>query len=161
MSDFDPQKTARLYDVLRKQIEHEDDLISARVNWFVASQSFLFSAYAIVLSNLGPAKSLAITSQQHLLVLMIPTLAAVICILAWMTVLAGEIAISFLRKSFDPLKTAAEQASLPPVQGILRTQVLGMFPPHAAAGGLLRRVDADADPWIAVWVASLILGIEA
>ena len=102
MSDFDPQKTARLYDVLRKQIEHEDNLISARVNWFVASQSFLFSAYAIILSNLGPGRSLAISSQQHLLVLMIPTLAAVICILAWMTVLAGESPSASCAKHSNP-----------------------------------------------------------
>ena len=36
------------YKLIRGQIEHEDNLIGTRLNWFMASQSFLFSAYAIV-----------------------------------------------------------------------------------------------------------------
>lgn len=148
MSEFDLEQTNRLYDVLRKQIEHEDDLIGQRVNWFVASQSFLFTAYAIVLSNLGPGKAPAITRQQHLLVLMIPTLAGVMFILAWITVLAGEIAIRCLRRSFEPLADTARAANLPPVQGIRRTQILGMFPPL-----LLPAV------FFAVWMLMLIHGV--
>jgi hypothetical protein len=148
VSDFDLEQTNRLYDVLRKQIEHEDDLIGQRVNWFVASQSFLFSAYAIILSNLSASAGGGIGSQKHLLVLMIPTLAGVMCILAWVTVLAGEIAIRCLRRSFEPFNAAAHAAKLPPVQGIRRTQVLGMSPPL-----LLPAV------FFAVWMLMLFHGV--
>jgi hypothetical protein len=129
MSDFSQDQFNRLYDALRDQVKHEDDLIGQRINWFVASQSFLFSAYAIVLSNIGNGKTQAVADQQHLLVLMIPVLANVLCILAWITVFAGEMAITHLRKSFEPLCETAADAGLPPVQGVRRTQVLGMLPP--------------------------------
>jgi hypothetical protein len=129
MSDFSQDQFNRLYDALRDQVKHEDDLIGQRINWFVASQSFLFSAYAIVLSNIGNGKTQAVADQQHLLVLMIPVLANVLCMLAWITVYAGEVAITRLRKQFDPLCHAANAAGLPPIQGVRRTQVLGMLPP--------------------------------
>ena len=35
------------YQIIRSQIEHEDNLINQRLSWFVAAQAFLFSAYAI------------------------------------------------------------------------------------------------------------------
>jgi hypothetical protein len=129
MSDYSVEEFNRLYDALRDQVKHEDDLIGQRINWFVASQSFLFSAYAIVLSNIGYGKTKPVTDQQHLLVLMIPVLANVLCMLAWITVYAGEVAITRLRKQFDPLCHAANAAGLPPIQGVRRTQVLGMLPP--------------------------------
>jgi hypothetical protein len=129
MSDYSQEEFNRLYDALRDQIKHEDDLISQRVNWFMASQSFLFSAYAIVLSGLSKQNDHEVASQKHLLVLMIPVLAAIVCVLAWVTVLAGELAIGCLRKSFEPLTQTAHAAGLPPIQGVRRNQKLGMTPP--------------------------------
>ena len=32
------------YQIIRSQIEHEDNLINQRLSWFVAAQAFLFSA---------------------------------------------------------------------------------------------------------------------
>jgi glycerol-3-phosphate dehydrogenase len=46
------------YRILRSQIEHEDNLISQRLNWFVSAQAFLFTANAIVL-NSSPTPSFA------------------------------------------------------------------------------------------------------
>jgi hypothetical protein len=129
MRDYTQEEFNRLYDALRDQVKHEDDLIGQRINWFVASQSFLFSAYAIVLSNLGNGKTQPVAAQQHLLVLMIPITAIIMCVLAWITVYAGEVAITRLRKEFEPLCHVAIAAGLPPVQGVRRTQVLGMLPP--------------------------------
>jgi hypothetical protein len=40
----------QVYDAYRRQIEHEDTLISERVGWFIASEAFLFAAYAVVLT---------------------------------------------------------------------------------------------------------------
>jgi hypothetical protein len=148
MSDYSVEEFNRLYDALRDQVKHEDDLIGQRINWFVASQSFLFSAYAIVLSNLGSGKTKPVADQQHLLVLMIPVLANVLCLLAWITVYAGEVAITRLRKTFEPLCHAANAAGLPPVQGVRRTQVLGMVPPL-----LLPMV------FFAVWTLMLVHGL--
>ena len=38
------------YQLFRSRIEHEDTLILQRLSWLMASQSFLFTAYAIVTS---------------------------------------------------------------------------------------------------------------
>jgi hypothetical protein len=43
-----------LYHLVRSQIEHEDNLVSARLSWLLASQSCVFTAYAITLN--GPVK---------------------------------------------------------------------------------------------------------
>ena len=46
-------------DAVRRQIEHEDVLIVNRLSWLIASQSFLFTAYAIMLN--GPV----LTRNEH------------------------------------------------------------------------------------------------
>lgn len=38
---------AELYQVLRNEVKHEDDLIGQRVSWFTASQAFLLVSLAI------------------------------------------------------------------------------------------------------------------
>ena len=45
--DDDPVPAAELYQVLRAEVKHEDDLIGQRVNWFTASQAFLLVSLAI------------------------------------------------------------------------------------------------------------------
>ena len=38
-------------DAVRSQIEYEDNLVANRLSWLIASQSFLFTGYAIVLNR--------------------------------------------------------------------------------------------------------------
>jgi|ERR1051326_4678969 hypothetical protein len=45
--DSRPVPAAELYQVLRNEVKHEDDLIGQRVNWFTASQAFLLVSLAI------------------------------------------------------------------------------------------------------------------
>lgn len=45
--DDEPVPAAELYQVLRAEVKHEDDLIGQRVNWFTASQAFLLVSLAI------------------------------------------------------------------------------------------------------------------
>jgi hypothetical protein len=42
---------ASLYELLRKQVEHEDNLINHRLNWLLLSQGFLFVAYGTILTS--------------------------------------------------------------------------------------------------------------
>lgn len=42
-----PVPAAELFQVLRTEVKHEDDLIGQRVNWFTASQAFLLVSLAI------------------------------------------------------------------------------------------------------------------
>src|ERR1700677_351087 len=56
--------TCDYYDQVRHQIEHEDDLITQRISWLMASQSFLFSAYAIVLNGLKSGEKTPLESVK-------------------------------------------------------------------------------------------------
>ena len=47
-----PLTPLEYYNLIRERIEHEDNLIVQRLTWLVGSQSFLFTAYAIVSNGL-------------------------------------------------------------------------------------------------------------
>ena len=40
-----------IYDALAHQIEREDNLVSNRVNWFLAFQGFLYAATGTIISS--------------------------------------------------------------------------------------------------------------
>ncbi len=67
---------AEYYGMVRGQIEFESGLIAQRFNWFVASQSFFFTAFAITLNGIAsPAATAAIADQQRLVNHLIPVVA--------------------------------------------------------------------------------------
>src|SRR5262249_1886836 len=85
------------YRLVRGQIEFEDNLITQRLSWFVAAQSFLFTAYAITL-NAGPQPASAIFRQQQLLAYrLIPVVAIASGVLIYVTILGGFLAQKKLR----------------------------------------------------------------
>ncbi|MDB5334109.1 MAG: hypothetical protein JWP03_5260 [Phycisphaerales bacterium] len=138
---------ADYYRLIRSQIEHEDNLISQRLSWFVASQSFLFTAYAIVVSNIQPGKLAWVTGQQHLLLDVIPIVSILTCVLVYATIVAGVIAIVHLRRLYRTHADVSARAGFPPVQGHRRTQIFGQIGPL-----LLPLV------FLAVWLALVIQG---
>src|ERR1700678_4453073 len=127
-----PHSVEDLYKVYREQIEHEDNLNTQRLNWFLSSQAFLFSAYAIVLSGLAPtvpARSAANHGQMRLLLLAIPILAIIASFLILMTIAAGAIAMNHLRERFAPYESMAAELQLPPIQGRAMTRFMGLSGP--------------------------------
>src|SRR5262245_15011592 len=77
------------YRLLRGQIEHEDALLSQRLNWFIMSQSFLFTAYAILpTSQAGP-----VAEGSLALAVLIPTVALCTSVLIDLSILAGILTI--------------------------------------------------------------------
>lgn len=88
------------YKIVRGQIEHEDNLISQRLSWLLASQAFLFTAYAITLN--GPVQLHSQTYERHvgLLILMLPIIGIATAVLIWVAILAGLSAMQSLRKDF-------------------------------------------------------------
>src|SRR6266446_4154331 len=81
------------YNVVRTRIEHEDNLIVQRLSWLVASQSFLFTAYAIVTNGLAsqpPQPScIHFSDQLQLLFQLIPIVGTLTCVLIYVSVLAA------------------------------------------------------------------------
>lgn len=114
------------YSLIRSQIEHEDNLIGQRLSWFVASQSFFFTAYAIVVSNFR--LGVAAHHQQILLYHIIPLAGAVTCTLLYCTTLGGHFAIRNLSRIYEQ-KSEGRPGGLPPVHGMRRTQFLGEAAP--------------------------------
>jgi hypothetical protein len=118
-------------DAVRRQIEHEDMLIVNRLSWLVASQSFLFTGYAILLN--GPTQLRSVTFESHgtLLMKIIPVLAISTCVLIYLGICGGIGVMADLRRDLARHHGALGDLR-PPVQGTSPTLFLG----HCAPLGL-------------------------
>jgi hypothetical protein len=117
------------YRLVRGQIEFEDNLITQRLSWFVAAQSFLFTAYAITM-NAGPkGASQEFQYQQVLLFHLIPVVAIGSCVLIYATIVGGFLAQRNLRAYLAKKIPTERLAPFPMVQGALLTRMLGKAAP--------------------------------
>ena len=87
---------ADLYDRLRSQIQHEDNVINIRVVWQLLGQSFFFSTYAAVLNSKGEAKNVLFQQQQELLLWAVPIAALIAGLLASMSIFSSLYTIEHL-----------------------------------------------------------------
>ena len=94
----------RVYDVLRARLEHEDGLIVHRLSWLMASQSFLFTAYAIALN--GPP------AAARLLDLM-PLVGILSATLVFGGILAALKAMRWIGATFEERGVTATALGLP------------------------------------------------
>ena len=117
------------YQIIRSQIEHEDNLINQRLSWFVASQAFLFSAYAILLNAPSQVRLQNFATQQEILFSLIPLVAIGASILTYITVIAAMLATANLRRLLKTHMNEKDSALLPPVQGYRQTLLLGQASP--------------------------------
>lgn len=127
----EPLPAVDYYRIVRGQIEHEDNLIGLRLNWFLASQSFLFTAYAIVLSNLhGGGLPAGGPEDSRLLVLRaLPAIAIISAALILFTVIDGLLAMNNLRRLLRAYLPDADARGFPPIQGANYTRILGAIAP--------------------------------
>ena len=79
-----------LYEVIRSEIKHEDDLIGQRLSWFTASQAFLLTALAIA----HQGKSALPTPANNHLFPLVPIVALCSSVLIVFGVIAGIAALS-------------------------------------------------------------------
>ena len=136
------------YKLIRGQIEHEDNLIGTRLNWFTASQSFLFSAYAIVTSSLTGKNAQWVNEQQRLLFSIIPIIAIFVCILIFVSCTGAILAMRRLRHLYADHVEHVSDRGLPPVQGFAPNFFLGQSTPLLLPPG-----------FIAVWMILLVHGM--
>jgi len=100
-----PEKISPLerYQLFRSRIEHEDNLIIQRLSWLMASQSFLFTAYAIVTNGLtNPPAPGADVFVSHLTTLsrIVPIVALLNSLLIFISILAALKGIRELRNEY-------------------------------------------------------------
>jgi hypothetical protein len=138
------------YNVVRARIEHEDNLIVQRLSWLVASQSFFFTAYAIVTNGLATQPQ-SIRShfmeQLELLFRLIPIVAALTCILIYISILAAVVSMNRLRNSYHS-RFAEDEKGMPPIMTRPPIRLFG----HSAAV-LLPLI------FIAVWLVLWLHGL--
>jgi hypothetical protein len=104
------------YRTVRAQIEHEDNLVSQRLSWLLASQSFLFTAYAITLNGPLQLHYQRFESHVRLLLLLLPLVGIISAGLIWASILAGMAAMRRLSFHFKEYVGGALPAELPPIQ---------------------------------------------
>jgi hypothetical protein len=121
-----PLSPIERYQLARAHIEHEDNLVTQRLNWLIASQSFLFTAYAITTNT---PDSLRGDMRHRLLLALIPLIAICTAVLVFLTVMGGFFAMRDLHAWLRPYEASSQAAGLPPVQGRAITRTLGMTAP--------------------------------
>ncbi len=128
----EPLPITDYYRLIRGQIEHEDNLMVGRLNWFITSQSFLFSAYAIDVTSLKsgvPFNASDMSDARILLRMVIPLIAIIASILIFFSIWAGVWAMHNLRRLYRQHMDKAAHFDLPPVQGFRSTQGIGLAAP--------------------------------
>ncbi len=115
-------------DTIRRQLEHEDGLTVNRLSWLVASQSFLFTAYAIVLNGLPLAHDRFVAVRQGELLRIVPELGVATSGLIYLGVLAGLWVTTALRRALREPRHRMVTAR-PPLPGNAATHALGLAAP--------------------------------
>lgn len=90
-----------------RQLEHEDVLMVNRLSWLVASQSFLFTAYAIVLNQSSAAGTPVTAMRRGQLMQIVPELGLATCGLIYLGVVAGIYVTVSLRREVKQQLTGA------------------------------------------------------
>ena len=87
------------YDVLREQLQHEDNLITQRLSWLMGSQAFLFTAYAIVLNSPERPKNFLVGSLQDYFLGTLPVVSLLCAALIYVSIIAGVLAMLNIYRS--------------------------------------------------------------
>ena len=114
------------YTHLRGRIEHEDSLIVSRLTWLMASESFLFTAYAIVVNGVPTA-----LSGHTRLIPLIAVVGIVSSALIFVGIVAAIRGIAWLR---DQLRTRIPDVAalgLPPIHAPQSIVLAGLLAPVA------------------------------
>ena len=117
------------YQIFRNRIEHEDNLIMQRLSWLMASQSFLFTAYAIVTNGMTTVPGTGgnvFVNHLSTLARIIPIVALLNSLLILISILAALKAIRELR---DGYRKQPEILGVIPLQTSRTARTLGLSAP--------------------------------
>ena len=119
-----PLGDLEFYRMIRARLEHEDGLVVNRLSWLVASQSFLFTAYAIVLN--GPQAS---AGHPPALLRVVPIVGIASVGLIYAGLLAAIRAMSWLRASLRARVPDESRLGLPSIHAPAIIRALGLAAP--------------------------------
>jgi hypothetical protein len=96
-----PTSSAELYRLIRERIDYEENLLNQRLTWLILSESFLVSAYAVMLNSPPEPKSPMYGELQSSLIWLLPSVALILSIIVYVSVISALYHIAELRKSFE------------------------------------------------------------
>lgn len=117
------------YRILREQLQHEDGLTTQRLSWLMASQAFLFTAYAIAVNGPERAKNALIGARQDLLLGIIPAVGLLSTVLIYIGLIAGIMAMFSIQRLARGLFDGGEASQFPPLQRGTLTRCMGLAAP--------------------------------
>ncbi len=127
---MEPLSPIECYQILRGQVEHEDSLTTQRLSWLLAAQSFLFTAYAIVLNGPSELTNRFVAEQRGWLLTAIPALGLSSAALIYVSILAGVAALFSLRRQARAVCGSTwEGGSYPALQRPLLIRLAGLASP--------------------------------
>jgi hypothetical protein len=124
-----PTSSAELYRIIRERIDYEENLLNQRVIWLIFSQSFLVSAYAIMLNSPPEPKSPMYGDLQSCLVWLLPSLALIVSIIIYISVISALYHIAELSKSFETYPKDDTIERFPAMNDTSFIRRLGGLPP--------------------------------
>jgi heme/copper-type cytochrome/quinol oxidase subunit 2 len=115
-------------EAIRHRIEHEDNLLNQRLSWLVGSQSFLVTAFAILLNGVQQeAQMTPFAHARHLLIALLPWVSLACITLLWLTVAGAVWSMMRLRAA----AAAVTGPTDPPVHSPAPIRRLGLAAPVA------------------------------
>ena len=115
-------------DSTLRQLEHEDVLMINRLSWLVASQSFLLTAFAIVLNETLAAETPVTVMRRDQLMHIVPEIGLATCGLIYLGVVAGIYVTVALRRERKQ-QLAAASGVRAKLQSSRATHALGLAAP--------------------------------
>lgn len=118
-----------LYCLIRKQIEHEDELVNQRVNWLLFSQAFFFGTFATILTT-G-----AVISYQDFIIDLVATTGIMLCIFGFFSILAAMESHGQLTKFW---RESEHGKAFPEISGVLEQHGISRLKTNGSifAGGI-------------------------
>ena len=84
-------------EIIRRRLEHEDNLVNQRLSWILMSQAFLLSGYAILLNAPIDLRSEMYARHHALLMWLIPLTGTATVLLIWVSIVGALLAMRDLR----------------------------------------------------------------
>ena len=124
-----PVDDVAFYRAIRERLQHEDGLIVNRLAWLMGSQSFLFTAYAIVLNGAALGSGGRVGDLQAGLLKMLPLVGAASTGLIYAGILAAIRAMGWLVDEFHRRVPDEASLGLPPVHTPVPIRTFGLAAP--------------------------------
>ncbi|RFS15509.1 hypothetical protein [Emticicia sp. C21] len=120
-----PMPWEEFYELYRKYIVDEHNILNQRTIWLAISQSFFFGGYASVANAPKEAKSPIFAAQQELLLWLLPSAALIACFCVFLGIIARSMNLESTKRKFE--LCSEEDENYPLIDGTTRVKRMEIF----------------------------------